>query len=243
MEKEIKIKISENKYIYGTLNFHEQHNNRLIILVHGLFDNANSRLMTNASKFFNENKYATFRINLYHYKPDARHFSECSMSTHASDINRAINHFKNEFKFIYLTGHSYGSLAILLAKPDQAVKAISLWELSSFISQPPTYFEYNSSLKKYILNLGFDALLEKKYIESLKQFPNELELINQIKIPIQLAYAAGDRGALKESSVRYYQHICSDKELLPIANASHSFPEEGAENGLFSGTLHWISRF
>ncbi len=242
MEEIVKIPIANKKFIYGTLNFINPQPDKLVIFVHGLFDNKNTHLIYSASHFLYNQGFTTFRFDLYSYKSDARHFSQCSLSQHSKDLDRVIKYFNNTFRSIFIIGHSYGCLTILRSELD-GLTAISLWELSSFISQPPTYFKYDQKIQKYIFNTGYDILVERKFVDDLYQFPNELDMINSIKCPIQIAYANGPNGALKKSSKRYYENILGEKDILAIDGANHSFQEEGVEQTLFNGTIKWFNRF
>ena len=226
------------------MNYTEPKPKKLVIFVHGLFESEKSNLFISASKFFNKKGFATFRFNLYYYMPDARHFSECTLSQHGKDLDTVIDYYKDKYESIYAVGHSYGSLTILLSKRED-LAAISLWELSSFISQPPTsYIKYNPKIKKYTLNEGYDVIIEKKFMDDIKHLPNELDLIKKVKCPIQIAYAKGPGGSLEESSKRYFKNITSkNKDIIPVNGASHSFPEEGVDKILFNGTLKWFEKF
>jgi hypothetical protein len=77
----------------------------------------------------------------------------------------------------------------------------------------------------------------------MEQFPNELELISRIKVPVQICYAQGPQAILQGSSKRYYNHIRAERELVAVDGASHSFVEEGLGDVLFERTMKWFRRF
>ena len=244
MEHQIRISITPKKFIYCTLNETKPNSDKLVILVHGLFDNELSQLIFNAAHFFCDSGYTACRLNFYHFKPDSRHFSECTLSQHSKDLKKVIDYFKDKYKSISLVGHSFGGLTILKANLKN-ITSVSLWEPSSFISYPPNlYIKYNSKIKKYIFRTGYDIIVEKKFMNDLINYPNELELIRKIKCPIQIAYADGAKGGQIESSIRYFGNIShSKKNLLPIYGASHSFREESVEKKLYSETTKWFNSF
>ncbi len=243
MENILKIPIEAEKFIYGTLNYSNSANDKLVIFVHGLFDNEISQLMFNAGHYFSKNNFSSFRLNLYHFKPDSRHFSECTLSQHSLDLEKVIDYFKPKYKFIFLVGHSFGGLTVINANLEN-VTAVSLWEPSSFISCPPNlYIKYNEKVKKYIFNIGYDIVVEEKFMNDLNSYPNELELIKKIKCPVQIAYADGPKGGQIESSIRYFKNIThNEKNLLPIYGASHSFREENTEEKLYNKTAEWFNK-
>ena len=81
--------------------------------MHGLTGNENKHLFFNGSKFFLENKFDTFRFNLYDSREKGSVLSECSITTHSQDIDVVVNFFKKKYKNICLIGQSLVGLAII----------------------------------------------------------------------------------------------------------------------------------
>ena len=241
MQKRIKIPLQGNKLLYGTLSYKESKPTRLVILVHGLFDSEDTALFVKAAQYFNQRGFAVFRFNLYHWEEGARRFRDTTLSGHSKDVDTVASYFKKRFKSIFLVGHSYGGLTVMRSNLDY-VSAISLWDPSSLIAHPPSYYKYSRKYGKYLYRGSTDVLVEKKYVEDLRRFPDELEVIAGIEPPLQIAYAAGKEGVLIESSKRYFKYANDPKQLLPIKKASHSFREEGVSKILFKEVLSWFKK-
>lgn len=242
MEKRLKIACDKNKLIYGTLNYKNPRPGKLVILVHGLLGYEDWAPLLEASRYFSKKGFAVFRFNLYHWEKGARRFRETTLSQHSRDLETVINYFKKKYNSIFVAGHSYGGLTVLNADVSD-VTAVALWDPSSFIEHPPTYFRYSKKFKKYILPGAFDVLVEKKYVDNLKKYPYELDLISNIKKPVFIAYANGKDAVLKRSSKRYFKHANEPKELLSVPGASHCFREEGVAEVLFAGTVKFFNKF
>ena len=90
---------------------------------------------------------------------------------------------------------------------------------------------------------SFELAMSKKYIDGMKNFPNELELISKITVPTQICFADGKKGMLVKASKRYYKSLTAPKELVAVKNASHSFTEEGMIEVLCKKTKSWFDKF
>lgn len=127
MEKFIKIKTSDHKIIYGTLNLAPKESDRLIIFVHGLMGYQNEHIYYNSAKHFPKRGFNTFRFDLYSEERRARNLKECTIGINADDLDTVVNYFRTKFKKIYLVGHSLGGATVMLAdlKP---IRSVVLWD-------------------------------------------------------------------------------------------------------------------
>ena len=62
-------------------------------------------------------------------------------------------------------------------------------------------------------------MMSDRYLRGILDFPNELELISQVKAPTQVCYAAGKAAILAKSSERYFNYLQTDKMLVGIDGA------------------------
>ena len=139
MEKLFQISTDDDHIIYGTLNSKNE-SNSLIIFVHGFTGSQNEHIHFNGSKFFNEHGFDTFRFDLYSGEEKGRLLEETSLEIHSKDVNAVISIFENEYKNIFLIGHSLGGPVIGLSNLD-TITSICLWDpsirLDTFVKKEP----------------------------------------------------------------------------------------------------------
>lgn len=234
MEKNIQIKTNDDHLLYGVLNYEEK-TDKLIIFVHGLTGHKNEHQFYNAAKFFPKNDFATFRFDLYSGEKKGRVLSECTIETHSSDLNIVIEHFKIDFKKIYLVGHSLGGPTILLAKLD-TIESVVLWEPTINIFDG-LEMEFDKRIDKYILKWGTEYLLSKEMIESWKKLGDELLI--RFKKPTKIICAG--RGILYKDWKEKLKSIKINHEFYIVKDADHCFDEKETENELFNETIKWFN--
>jgi len=241
MRKELKIKTSDKKAIYGTLDTSSGRNSRLIIFVHGLAGNQNAHIFFNAATFFSRKGYDIFRFNLYSWQKDARRLREITVAQQARDLDTIVRYFQSKYKNIFVVGHSLGGPTIFLSDHSK-IKAIVLWDpsfdLKKLMSQEDFSREYNA----YILEWGPSIIFGNQMFEEYQNFPDPLDLIRQVKVPIKIILAGKNKILVKGCRL-YYKHANEPKALSVIKNADHNFDEEGVEEELFKETLRWIRTF
>lgn len=241
MEERIKIKMPDRKRIYGTLNYRKK-TNKLIIFVHGLTGHQNEHLFYNATKFFPEKEFATFRFNLYGWEKDAQKFRNCTLGKHTENVNTIINFFKRKYSSLYLVGHSLGAPTILLSDCNYAKAVVLLDPSYSFREFIGGITKYDKKLGEYILDGAYEVVVRDEMYKSLTtDFPDVFKLVRKVHRPIKII-AAG-KGLLLAGAKKYLKSANNPKELVIIKNATHCFDEEGTEEKLFKETLSWIKKF
>jgi alpha-beta hydrolase superfamily lysophospholipase len=243
VEEEVALTAPDGKRIYVTIGHPIGSAKGTVILVHGLASTALWPTILLGSWYFRRKGYAYCRINLYDWRSGARSLMTSDLRQHSRDVDTVIRYLtRRGFSNFYGVGHSFGGLTLL--RTNTAVfSAVSLWDCSSFISYPPRQWlrKDRDSGATYLIG-GCELLMSKRFIRSMVSFPDELELISQVNAPCQICYAAGKSGALIESSKRYYSRLTVEGELVPVANASHSFTEEGVAEILFARCEKWFRR-
>ena len=241
MEKSIKINTKDQKIIHGTLNT-SRDSDKLVIFVHGLADNQNNHLFYNAAKYLSKNSFSTFRFDLYSWEKDARKFKDCTLDTHAEDLNTVIGHFRTKFSNSYLVGHSLGCPTILLSNLDYA-NAIVFWDPSYSLKKfMPEISKFDKELGVHVLDGAYEIVVRDKMYKSLTDdFPDCFGIVRNLKKPLKII-AAGS-GLLLEGAKKYEQVANNPKKLTVIEGATHCFDEEGAEEELFKETLNWLKKF
>lgn len=245
MEKIIKRKISKTLYLSGVLNTTKRKSDKLVVFVHGLGSTVYDHNFIMGSKLLVANGFDTFRIDLYPAKwENGRILTETDISTHVSDLNYFINHFKNKYKKIYLIGHSLGGPVILLANNNLA-SAISLWDpstnLGSGLVGVKKFAKYNKALDLYIYTGRVERLISKKMYREWHSVPTPKDLIKNVKSPIQIIVAG--KGVLAKAAKEYYKYASKPKNLVFVKNAGHRFTEEGISELLLENTLRWLMKY
>lgn len=239
MEKEIKIKTSDNKFIHGMfVSSIRKKSDALIIFVHGFTGHQNEHIFFNGARFFAGKGFDTFRFNLYAGESkNIRHFQDTKISLHGKDITTTVKHFRKKYKNIYVVGHSYGGTSLLFA--DQLIiDGFIFWDASYIDSKDSTKnMKFNKNINAYTLDWGITIIVGNKFVEELKYFPDCGKLIKNIHKPV-LFIGAG-KGNLTASK-KYYNKANSPKKLINIKNADHNFDKLQDEEFLFKETYGWL---
>ena len=115
MEKQIKIPIANKKYIYGTLRGSLK--NPLLVFVHGFTGYKDEHIFFNGARFFEKKGFSTFRFDLYNWNKDARKLEECTLSLHGEDLDTVVKYLRKKgANKIFVAGHSFGGVTVLLSK-------------------------------------------------------------------------------------------------------------------------------
>ncbi len=132
---------------------------------------------------------------------------------------------------IYVVGHSYGGLVVLLSKKQNLINKAVLWEPSHNPHHITDDAEYLKEKDIYYYNKwGVAFTIGKKMFEENKKIKPKV-LVKKIKIPVKIVLA-GD-GELKN----YWK---GQKNTVVIPGATHNFDEYGVEEKLFQETLNFL---
>ncbi len=244
MEESLKIRTPDKKYIYCTLGYPDKAPPKgTVIFVHGLASTELWPPMLLGSWYFRKKGYAYCRVNLYDWHPNARTLMKTDLLQHSKDVDTVTKYLKRKgHKQLFAVGHSFGGLTLLRTQTSQ-FKALSLWDISSFISYPPRqWLNRDRASGATYMNVGYELLMSKRFIRGIETFPDELKLISKIQSPTQICYASGPDAMLVESSKRYFEHLICEGELVELEGASHSFTEEGISQKLFQKTEKWFQK-
>jgi dienelactone hydrolase len=240
MEKELRIKTSDRKTIYGILR--GSLNKPVIVQVHGLAGNMHEAMHYNAARYFEKQGFSSFRFNLYSWQKDARHMHECTFSTHGKDIDTVLGYLqKHGAKKIFIVGHSYGFPSILHAK-SHAFSAVASWDGSVL---PTNNVDVPARIKKpkgRILNEGYFVVVgEQMAIDSHKI--KTIPLIKALWKPISFITVDDNVNGNLSGGTRMFKLAKQPKELVVIKGGTHCFTEDGKEEELYSATVKWFKKF
>lgn len=240
MEKIIKIPTSGKKKIYGKLR--GPLGRPLVVFVHGMGALMDQHIYYNGSRFLEKHGISSFRFNLYGWDPDARKLSECTLETHAVDLDRVIAYFrKKKIKKIFVVGHSLGAPVILLSK-SKDYDGVVFWDPSYGFPRSFLKARYLKSIEMYWVTWNMDILLKKEMVQSapfLKQ--QEEAAIKKLAVPIKIITAG--KSVLKDGGKQYYDLANQPKARVVIKDANHTFDEDGVTEKLYRETLSWIKKY
>lgn len=244
MEKNLKIKVSKNVAIYGKLL--GSLDQPLIIVVHGLPCNMDDFFYASAARWFSKQGFASFRFNLYDWRPNARQLIDCTLKTHASDFDVVVRYFRRKgVKKICVAGHSYGGPTILLSK-NKNFDAVALWDPSHESSFTKAYKavpagKYIRILNGYFMRWGVSVILGKDMVKEADALPWD-GLTKNFDVPL-LIIAAG-KGVLVKGAKHYYKKATEPKSLEIIPGATHYFDDkEGMQEDVFKRSKNWFLKY
>lgn len=239
MEQQIQIPTPDGNKIYGTLRGSLQ--NPLIIIVHGLGGFKDEHMHFNGSRYFEKKGYSAFRFNLYGYEKDARKLVDCTLKTHARDLDTVVDYFRKEGAGkIIVVGHSYGGPTILASK-NKDFDVVVLWDPAVDIEGVA-----KKELKKlegtdlYYADWGLAVIIGKKMVQEDVNI-QPLELVKKLHVPLKIICAGA--GFLVSQNKKLLEIANAPKSMTVIKDASHNFNEDGMEEKLFAETYSWIKKF
>src|SRR4030042_6795500 len=229
MEKDIKIPIGNKKYIYGTLRGSLK--NPLLIFVHGFAGYKDEHIFFNGARFFEKKEFATFRFNLYHWKKDSRKLEDCTLSLHGQDLDAVVKYFRKKgVKKIFVAGHSFGGVTVLLSKKKDFDAAV-LWD-SSGNRDVHLDVKYVKELDMYYFQeSAYGFTISKAMYQECNKKLKPTKLIQSMPMPIKVIVAG--KGILVKEGRKLFQNANAPKDFAIIPNATHNFHEDNTEEILF----------
>ncbi len=196
----------------------------------------------NGARFFEQHGMSSFRFNLYAWENDARKLGECTLETHAFDLDRVISYFrKKKVKKVFVVGHSFGGPAIL-ASHKKDFDGVIFWDAS--YGNPFSFkgAQYIKVLRAYRAKWEFDVLLNKKMVEEGRNLQSlEEKAVKSIRVPMKII-TAGANPLLVKAGKRYYQLANEPKEYVVLGGAGHTFDEDGVAEKLFRETVNLVKK-
>jgi len=244
MEKNLRIKLNKRYALYGRLN--GSLSRPLFITVHGLPGDFREGFHEHAARWFAEKGYASFRFNLYSYEKDARQLKDCTLKTHAADLDAVVRYFrKRGVKKIFVAGHSYGCPAILLSQ-KQDFDAVALWDPSFNISFTRTSYDsppgkYIKALNGYFMRWGVGVIIGKQMAKEADTLAWP-DLSKNFRAPLKIIVAGN--GVLLRGAKLYFKKAQKPKEFAIIKGATHYFDDrKGMQERVFRLSEQWFRKF
>lgn len=235
MEKEFKITIpNTNLSIYAKQ--YGELDKPTIIFVHGLTGHMDEHMFYNGARYFHKHGISSIRFNLYDAEEDARDLVDCTLKTHADDLNQVIDYARKQgVKKLFAIGHSYGGPTILLSKHTE-LDAAMFWDPAYGYTFDDTKEIEGTDLRYF--DWGINALVGPAMYSEAQTF-DQASFVENFSIPLQVVTAEKSYYKEREKNVEL---VPGEKEYAMIKGAGHTFSEEGAADQLFQVSLNWIQK-
>lgn len=230
--------------IYGRKNAGRMPSRAAVFIVHGLncsmYDYPYKRAADALSR-----DYDVYRFNLYDGQDGGRRLLDCTLQTHADDLNTVLRHFAPDYDCVFLIGHSYGGLTIMLAAPEN-ITAASLWDPSFDMKQVDVdfarcYEEIGSGY--YALHWGSTLLLPHAMVAERQHFDRQkcIQMAKDFGAPVQVVFAQNGYYITKDVSYHSFGHPQNRKDI--VRGTTHCFYEGNSCNTLLRKTKAWFQSF
>jgi dienelactone hydrolase len=244
MEKDLNIKVDARYRVYGRLAGSLKH--PVIVIVHGLPCSIYEGLYEDAAQWFASHGYAVYRFNLYSWQKDARQLIDCTLKTHADDLDAVIRYFrKRKVQKTFVAGHSFGAPTILTSQ-EQRFDAAALWDGSFDISFVKEKYgqpggKFIRQLNGYFMRWGSNVIIGRAMAYEIDQIRWD-ELTKNFHKPLNII-AAG-KGILVKGANKYFAAAREPKSIQIIKGATHFFDDTpNIRIKLFRATKHWFDKF
>lgn len=244
METNWTIETQDGATIYGVKNSASvEPSEGAVFIVHGLSGCMHEYAFKRAADYFQE-KYDVYRFNLYDWHDGARTLIDCTIKTHADDLNAVLNAFSLSYKKNFLVGHSYGGPSVMMANPS-GVTAVSLWDPTFDLTRIKKDFKRDiiEDDQVYVVSGGVHFLIGKDMYEEAGKL-DEIECIKLSKsfsAPVQVINAAEGLYVHDKISYNSFGHKNNCREV--ISGSEHCFVEGDSCDCLLDKTLEWFSQF
>ncbi len=239
-EEAFVIPTTDGKRIYGILNKSTKPNGKVVVLSHGMTGDPIEFIHVTSRNVFTSYGYDVLRFGYYNEADDARKLIDCTVKTHATDLNAICDHMRTLYQKVYVAGHSYGGLTALYANPN--VDALAFWDSSYRI-----YDSFWKVLAKklentpyYTIGWGCDRVIGAEMIafDRDESFEKLAALAAAIQTPslVAMSEAEKDNPARKP----LFGALKCTKKAVEIKGANHVFTNGHTVYDLLEATLEWF---
>ncbi len=218
---------------------------KCIFIVHGYAGHMYEHLHVAAAQYFTAIGYDVVRFNLQSH---ARKLRSLTLKDHAYDLGCVLNEFADDYRQIFLVGHSFGGPAIMIEQPAEAA-AICLWDPS--FNLPALWSLMNPQKYQDFVTLNFGgnevvagyALMQ----EGRENYDTShcLELSQKLNVPLKVINAsAGEEFEVFRIDKKSW-HSAGHQEncRVMIENSDHDFTQGESLRNLLEETALWFDKF
>lgn len=239
METNWTIPTSDGHKIYGVKNASsEKQAKQAIFIVHGLTGHINEYALKRAAEYFSP-EYDVYRFSLYVGEEGARSLVDCTIQTHADDLNAVLDAFADSYEKVFLIGHSYGGATVMMANPEK-ITSVSLWDPSFNLNDIQQ--EFIPIGDHYIYGSGVSSLLGKDMYEEAGRLDGDacVKLAQDFKHPVQVVHAANGWYIKRGDS---YHSFNKNSRYDVVEGTVHCFYEGNTCDDLLQKTESWFKQF
>lgn len=227
--------------IYGVANSSGQADTAVFI-VHGLTGHMYEYQHKRAADHFAP-RFDVYRFNLYDGREGARALVDCTIATHAADLQTVLARFAGRYRRVFLIGHSYGGPTIMRANPG-GITAVSLWDPSYDLRGVQEQFKksYVADGAYYQVNWGTSYLIGRAMFEEAARMDAALceRLAREFSAPVQVVLAGEGHYAGKPHS---YDSFNARNRRDIVYGTQHCFYEGASCDELLEKTARWFESF
>ncbi len=245
-ELDIDIPLMDGHKVHAKLRGRLDDKNPIVIMMHGRPGTGNELLQYLGARYLSQQGITTLRLWMYDYGQSYRSIINCSLDTHISDFETAVDYVSSKSQGkVFALGHSYGGLTILGSKArlDGAV----LWDPTHGMAWHDSNFDSLDYPEKTYDNLvvglgGSGYLYPVRQGEQDKLLGDNTSWAANKGYPTKYILAAA--GPLARYAKKYFEVADDPKELVEITGAHHQFEDSDAiTEQLFAETAEFIKKY
>jgi dienelactone hydrolase len=238
------LKTADKHIIYGLKNSARGKPKGAVFIVHGLTGHMYEYQLKSAADYFAAQGLDVYRFNLYDGDKSARRLLDCTLQTHADDLNTVLKKFAGPYKETFAIGHSYGGTTVMLAQP-KTLTAASLWDPTFNVKRVDECFEaqYKKYTGFYSVDWGTTYLIGKAMHDHGHTLDEKacLKLAETFKHPVQVVLA-GDGFFIKDKFS--YHSLGHPKNRRDVVKGTvHCFHEGNTTAELLKKTHAWFKQW
>ena len=216
--------------------------NAAIFIVHGLTGHMYEYQHKRAADYFSGQGFDVYRFYLYSDQKGARQLVDCTIATHASDLNTVLNAFAGEYEKTFAIGHSYGGPTVMMAAPKILTSA-SLWDPTFNPKHKALFTDKYIQSGYYAVDWGVVSLIGKAMNEERQTLDEAacIALAENFGHPVQVIHAGN--GTYVKDSISYHSFGHPQNRREVVEGTEHCFHEGNTCDDLLNKTHNWFKEW
>lgn len=243
-ETRIAVPSGDGKTVYGILSRAEPASERVVLAAHGLAGQPDDFALRFARDRFLAAGFDVCRPAFYSWQRDARALRDTTLAVHARDLTAVYDRLAESYADIFLVGHSYGGIALVLAGLPGA-RAASLWDClfsparlwADIIACEPAADPASLEIRDPLRVQVGRAMREEGMALSVAAMRRAAAAI---RVPVQIIVAG--QGAHTDPAQDYADSFAGPVDRMTLPEADHLFVRGTCVERLCEETLRWFGR-